>query len=34
MTVKTRKWKDIYSNLGALTQEGRDKIELKVKIIG
>lgn len=34
MTVKTRKWKDIYNNLGALTQEDRYEIELKVKIIG
>ena len=34
MAVKTRKWKDIYNNLDALTQEDRDEIELKVKIIG
>ena len=34
MAVKTRKWEDIYNNLDALTQEDRDEIELKVKIIG
>jgi DNA-binding XRE family transcriptional regulator len=34
MAVKTRKWEDIYNNLDALTQEDRDEIDLKVKIIG
>jgi DNA-binding XRE family transcriptional regulator len=34
MAVKTRKWEDIYNNMDALTQEDRDEIDLKVKIIG
>ena len=34
MAVKTRKWDEIYNNLVALTQEDRDEIALKVKIIG
>lgn len=34
MAVKTRKWDEIYNNLDALTQEDRDEIALKVKIIG
>lgn len=34
MGTKTRKWEDIYNNLDTLTQEDRDEIELKVKIIG
>ena len=33
MAAKTRKWDDIYNNLDALTQEDRDEIELKMKII-
>ncbi|HOJ11875.1 MAG TPA: helix-turn-helix transcriptional regulator [Clostridiales bacterium] len=33
MAAKTRKWEDIYNNLDALTNEDRDEIELKVKII-
>lgn len=34
MAVKTRKWDEIYNNLDSLTQEDRDEIALKVKIIG
>lgn len=34
MAVKTRKWNEIYDNLDALSQEDRDEIALKVKIIG
>ena len=34
MAVKTRKWDEIFNNLDALTQEDRDEIALKVKIIG
>ena len=34
MAAKTRKWDDIYNSLDALTQEDRDEIDLKVKIIG
>ena len=32
--MKTRNWDDIYSNFQSLSQEDRDEIELKVKIIG
>lgn len=32
--MKTRNWDDIYSNFKSLSQEDRDEIELKVKIIG
>ena len=34
MAAGTRKWKDIYKNLDALTQEDRNEIDLKVKIVG
>ena len=34
MAAITRKWDDVYKNLDALTQEDRDEIDLKVKIIG
>ena len=34
MAANTRKWDDIYKNLDALTQEDKDEIDLKVKIIG
>ena len=34
MAAKTRKWDDVHKNLDALTQEDRDEIDLKVKIIG
>lgn len=34
MAAKTRKWDEIYNSLDALTQEDRDEIDLKVKIIG
>lgn len=34
MAGKTRKWKDIYENLDALTREDRNEIDLKVKIVG
>jgi len=34
MSLKTRKWDDIYNNLDALTPEDRDEIALKVKIVG
>jgi len=34
MAAGTRKWKDIYKNIDALTQEDRNEIDLKVKIVG
>ena len=30
----SRKWNDIYPNLKSLTQEDRDEVDLKVKIVG
>ena len=33
MKAKTRKWDEIYNNLDALTQQDREEINLKVKII-
>ena len=29
----SRNWNDVYNNLSSLTQEDRDKIALKIKII-
>ncbi len=34
MSLKTRKWDDLYNNLDALTPEDRAEINLKVRIIG
>ena len=32
--TESRKCNDIYPNLKSLTQEDRDEVELKVKIVG
>ncbi len=34
MSVKTRKWDDLYNELDALTPEDKAEINLKVRIIG
>lgn len=34
MAAGSRKWKDIYENLDALTQKDRNEIDLTVKIVG
>jgi predicted transcriptional regulator len=34
MSVKTRKWDDLYNKLDALTPEDKAEINLKVRIIG
>lgn len=31
--IMSRNWNDVYNNLSSLTQEDRDKIALKIKII-
>ena len=34
MSLRPRKWDDLYSNLDSLTPEDRAEINLKVRIIG
>lgn len=34
MSLRTRKWDDLYSNLDSLTPADRAEINLKVRIIG